>query len=339
MQLLRYILRRLGQALVTAFAISLISFATVYMLPGDPISSRYPQLTASEREAVRAQMGLDTPMPVRYIRYLQSLAQGDLGNSFQTGQPVASDFRVRFLASLELALCGLLLAIVIGVPLGVLAAVRNNSWLDHLTRLLSVSALSIPVFWLGLILIYIFFYRLQIAPAPIGRLGLTTASPPTVSGLYLVDSLIAGDFATFRIAASYLALPAIALAMSIIAPIMRITRSAMIDSLQRDFVTAARALGLPERRIIFEDALGNSWLPILTICGYLVTVLVAGSALIEQVFSWPGIGLYAIQAVISTDYAVIQGFLLIIALSVLLVNVVVDLIYAFVDPRIRYGQR
>lgn len=337
MQLLRYIGRRLMHMALTIIGISIISFATVYFLPGDPVSSRYPQLTASERAAVRASMGLDAPLHVRYIRYIQSLIRGDLGTSFNTGQRVATDFKARFPASLELALSGLLLAIVTGIPLGIIAAVRQNTWIDHATRFLSVSALSIPVFWLGLILIFLFFYVLEIAPAPLGRLGLNTPSPPTVTGLYLIDCLLVGDTATFRTALRYLALPAVTLALSIIAPIMRITRAAMIDALRQDYVTTARALGLPERSVVLRDALGNSSLPILTICGYLVTVLVAGGALVEQVFSWPGIGLYAIQAVVTTDYAVVQGFLLVIALSVVLVNFVVDLVYALIDPRIRYS--
>ncbi len=334
---IRYLVRRLALAAITLVGISIISFSAVNLLPGDPVSSRYPQAGASEIAAMRADMGLDRPVYVQYVRYLTALARGDLGWSYNTNTPVTEDLAQRLPASLELSIAGLLLAIAMGVPLGIVAAVRHNRAADHLARLFSIGALSVPVFWTGLVGIYIFSYGLRWAPAPLGRLPLTVTAPPQVTGFIVIDSILAGNGAAFVAALQSLALPAIALGLSLVAPIARIMRSAMLEALQEDYVLFARATGVPERDVVLKDAFRGALVPVLTIVGYLMGYLVAGNALVETVFSWPGIGRYAVQAMLTSDMAPINAILLILAVAIALTNLVVDLAYAVVDPRIRHG--
>lgn len=334
---LRYVGRRLGLMAVTLIGISMVSFSSVYLLPGDPLTSRYPQASESELAALRSEMGIDQPLYIRYALYISSLFRGDLGWSYNTGTPVLQDLSQRLPASIELSALALLIAIIIGVPLGVVAAVRRNSWIDHLARIFSIGTLSIPVFWTGIVSIYLFSYLLGWAPAPLGRLALTITPPPDRTGFLLIDSLLTRDYVAFRGALHALMLPAIVLGLSMVAPLSRITRSAMSEALQEDFILFARATGVPERDIIIRDALRASLVPVLTIVGYLLGYLVAGNALVETVFSWPGVGRYAVQAVLTTDMASINAVMLILAITVATANLVVDLSYALIDPRIRDG--
>jgi peptide/nickel transport system permease protein len=333
----RYAARRLALMAVTLIGISVVSFSSVYLLPGDPMTSRYPQASEEELAALRSDMGLDQPLYVQYGRYIESLAHGDLGWSYNTGTPVREDLAHRLPASVELSVFALLLAIIIGVPLGMVSAIWRNRLTDHLARIFSIGTLSIPVFWTGLVGIYIFSYTLGWAPAPLGRLALTITPPPSRTGLLLVDSLLAGNGEAFWGALQALALPATVLGLSMVAPLSRITRSAMSEALQEDFILFARATGVPEHEIVMRDALRASLVPVLTIAGYLLGYLVAGNALVEMVFSWPGIGRYAVQAVLTTDMAPINAILLVLAVAVAFANLLVDLTYALVDPRIRHG--
>jgi peptide/nickel transport system permease protein len=334
---LRYLARRLVLMLITVAGISIVSFSAVYLLPGDPLTSRYPQASKEELEKLRAEMGVDQTLPVQYMRYLGSLAQGDLGWSYNTGTPVSEDLKRRLPASIELSLLALAVAIALGVPLGMLAAVRRNRLPDHLARVFSIATLSLPVFWTGLVGIYIFSFWLGWAPPPLGRLPLGSVPPPYVTGLLVPDAIIAGRWDTALAALHALALPALVLGLSLVAPLSRITRSAMSEALQEDYVLFARATGIPERRVVFQDALRGSLVPVLTIVTYLFGYMVAGNALVETVFSWPGVGRYAVQAVLTTDLAPINAVLLILAVSVAVTNLLVDIAYAIVDPRIRDG--
>lgn len=334
---INYLIRRIALAAITLVGISIISFCAVNLLPGDPVASRYPQASASELAAMRSEMGLDRPVYTQYAFYLAALARGDLGWSYNTNTPVSEDLAQRLPASLELSAAGMLFAIVVGVPLGIVAAVRRNRMTDHLARVFSIAALSVPVFWTGLVGIYVFSYGLGWAPAPLGRLPLTVTPPPQATGFLTIDSALAGDGAAFVAALRSLALPAIALGLSLLAPIARIMRSAMLETLEEDYILFARATGAPERDIILRYAFRGALVPVLTIVGYLLGYLVAGNALVETVFSWPGIGRYAVQAMLTSDMAPINAILLILAIAIAATNLLVDLAYAWVDPRIRHG--
>jgi len=335
--LARFVRRRLLIGIIVLMGISIISFSTVYLLPGDPVTSRFPELSAHERKAIRAAMGLDQPLPVQYWRYMGSVFKGEFGFSYNTGNPVVEDLKVRVPATLELAAFALLIALVIGMPLGVIAAVRRNQFVDHLARLFTIGTLSIPAFWVGVLFIYVFFYLLHWAPAPTGRLSLTVIAPPTVTGFLTIDSLLAQDEQALLGALRSLIFPAIVLGLSVVAPISRITRSAMSEALQEDYITFARAVGVPEREVILRDAFRGSLVAVLTITGYIVGYLMGGAALVETVFAWPGIGRYAVEAIVTSDMAPINTVLLFVAFGVAMTNMLVDLGYAVIDPRIREG--
>jgi ABC-type dipeptide/oligopeptide/nickel transport system permease component len=254
-----------------------------------------------------------------------------------TGSPVLTDLKTRIPATLELAFFGALIGIPIGLLLGIVAAVFRDRWADYGTRMLSIGILSVPSFWMGVVGIYLFFYVLRWVPPPIGRLPLELQPPPTVTGLLTVDSILAGNWTTFVGALRSLALPAVVLGLSLVAPVARMTRAALSEALQEDFITFARAIGVPEREVILRDALRGAMVAILTIIGYLLAHALGGAALVETVFAWPGVGRYAVQAVITSDMAPINAVLLIGAVSVALTNLLVDISHALVDPRIRSG--
>lgn len=333
----KYLVRRLVIVAIVLAGISIVSFGTVYLLPSDPITARFPQLSEEERAAVQHYMGLDQPILTQYAKYMEALSHGDLGWSYNTGSPVLQDIKQRLPASLELSFAGLCVALVIAIPLGIIAAVHRNSLIDHLTRLFSIGTLSMPVFWLSLVGIYIFFYELHWVPAPLGRLALSIPMPQRYTGFLTIDSLISRDWPAFIGALKSLALPAFVFGLSMVAPLTRITRSAMSEALQEDYITFARAVGIPERDVVMRDAFRGSMVALFTMIGYIVGFLIAGDALVEQVFSWPGIGRYAVQAVVTSDMAAVNAVLLIVAVGVASTNLLVDLSYAVVDPRIRHG--
>ncbi len=335
--LFRYVRRRLFIGIIVLIGISIISFSTVYLLPGDPVTSRFPEMSAQERKAIRASMGLDQPLPVQYWRYMRSVFKGEFGFSYNTGKPVVEDLKARAPATLELSAFALLIALVIGVPLGIIAAVKRNHFLDHLARLITIGTLSIPAFWVGVLFIYVFFYLLHWVPPPMGRLSLSVLPPSTVTGFLTIDSLLAQDGQALVGALRALALPAIVLGLSIVAPISRITRSAMSEALQEDYITFARAVGVPEREVILRDAFRGSLVAVLTITGYIVGYLMGGAALVETVFAWPGLGRYAVEAIVTSDMAPINTVLLFVAFGVAMTNMLVDLGYAVIDPRILEG--
>ncbi len=331
----RYLRRRLLTAAVVLVGISFISFAFVYLLPGDPVSSRYPNITVEDRERIREQLGLNDPLPARYSTYVTNLFQGDWGESYNTGQSVVEDLQDRVPASLEIALYSMFLAGLAGNVLGVLSALNRDRRVDGMIRMFTSATLSVPVFWSSLIFIYLFFSLISIAPAPIGRLPVGVDSPDKITGLYTIDSLLALDFPLFWTAAKQLFLPVLALSLFLLSPITRVARAAMIETLQQRYILTAQALGVPSRTVILRDAMPNSLLSVITLVGFLFGYLVTGDALVEKVFSWPGLGLYAVDAVATSDHAVIQGALLLVAVSILSINVAVDLLYGVIDPRIR----
>jgi ABC-type dipeptide/oligopeptide/nickel transport system permease component len=277
--------------------------------------------------------GLDEPLPTQFVTYLRQLAHADLGTSLRTSQSVTTDLRSRWPATVELGLTAVLLALLWSLPLGILAAVRRGSWVDRAGRSVSAFGVSLPDFWLGIVLVLVFYSTLHWAPPPIGR---TAGTPPaTITGLYLLDSLLTGNVGSLRAALAQLALPATTLALVIGAPIMRVTRTFMIEVLDSPYVRAARSLGLSSRRIILRHALPNTLLPVTAMMATVFGYVMGGTVLVEYVFAWPGIGKYAVDSVSASDYAPVMAVVLISAVTYLIVYLVTDVLHLVMDPRTR----
>ncbi len=332
----RYLVQRLLLVVPTLAGVTAITFAITYVLPGNPALVKAGPLATPEyvREMER-RMGLDRPVYVQYGRYVRGLLRGDLGESTATGRPVLEDFAQRIPATLELTLAALLVAVGCGVPLGVLSAVHRDGPLDHASRVVGVAGVAMPSFWTGLLLLYVFFYLLGVAPAPLGRLSPGVAPPRHVTGLYVVDAVLAGDRRALVSSLHQLLLPAATLGFAVMAPLMRMVRATMLEILESDFITAAWAAGLPRRRVIYGDALRNALIPVITLLGVVFGFLMAGNVVVEMVFAWPGIGNYAVTSLMTKDPAPIQSFVLFVAVVYVLVNLTVDLLYGLADPRIR----
>jgi ABC-type dipeptide/oligopeptide/nickel transport system permease component len=330
------VLRRLATALPSVAGVIVVTFLLTRALPGDP-AAYFAGVAATQQavEEIRHTMGFDRSLPVQFIDYLRLLAHGDLGNSLSTGQPVLSELVTRLPASAELTLCALILSVAIALPLGITAAMRPGSLVDHACRIVTTAGVSLPVFFTGLLLVYVFYYLTGIAPAPLGRLDVFSTPPPHWTGFYLIDSLLVGDPATFRAALGQLMLPTATMAIFSLAPLARITRASMLAALGSEFVRTARASGLARWRIVYVYAFRNAVLPVITTLGMVFSFLLGANVLVEKVFAWPGIGSYAIEALIASDYAPVQGFVLAMALLYLLLNLAIDLVYGFVDPRVR----
>jgi dipeptide transport system permease protein len=328
--------RRLGITLFSIAAVIVITFALTRLLPGD--TAAYfagPAATEEAIQEVRVKLGLDKPKYEQFIRYVQDLSRGDFGQSLTTGQPVIRDITSRLPASAELTLAGLIISILIAIPLGVLAAVKEGSMIDHVSRVIATAGVSLPVFFTGLLLAYFFYFILGWAPAPLGRLDIIYSAPPHVTGFYLIDSLFARDMELFWAAAKQLILPAATLAIFSLAPITRMTRASMLAVLSSDFVRTAKASGLSTRKVILTYAFRNALLPVITTLGMVFSFLLGANVLVEKVFAWPGIGSYAVEALIASDFAPVQGFVLVMAIMYVLLNLMIDLLYGVIDPRVR----
>ena len=334
--MLTMIFKRAATAIPSLIGVVIVTFLLTRALPGDPAAYfAGPAATQQAIEEVRVNLGLDKPLIVQFGRYVNDLVHGNLGISLTTGQPVAAELRERLPASVELTLLGLLVSIVIAVPLGILAATRPNSLLDHACRLISTAGVSLPVFFTGLVLVYVFYFLLGWSPAPLGRLDVFYSAPPTVTGFYLIDTLIARDFEAFRSACSQLILPATTLAIFSLAPIARMTRASMLSVLGSDFVRTARASGLKPSTVIVTYAFRNAMLPVITTLSMVFSFLLGANVLVEKVFAWPGIGSYAVEALIASDFAPVQGFVLTMAVMYVLLNLMIDILYGVIDPRVR----
>jgi peptide/nickel transport system permease protein len=326
---------RLLQAVPSIIGIIVVTFLLTRALPGDPAA--YFAGPAANEESIaqiRAQLGLDKSLPEQFWVYVVDLVDGDLGTSLTTGQEVTDDILRRLPASLELTLAALIFSIGVALPLGIMAALRENSWIDHLCRVVVTAGVSLPTFFTGLFLLYIFYYLLGLAPAPLGRLNILYMSPEPVTGLYTIDALIAGDFDTFWASFTQLILPSITLGLFSLAPIARMTRAAMLQVLGGEFVRTARAAGLSRRTVVITYALRNAILPVITTLGMVFSFMLGANVLVEKVFAWPGIGSYAIEALIASDYAAVQGFVLTMAILFVILNLFIDIIYTLVDPRV-----
>ena len=327
--------RRLAQALPSVFGVIVISFVLTRALPGDPAVYFAGDMADKESiEQVRQSLGLDKSWVEQFTIYVRNLINGDWGTSLSTGRPVTEELLTRLPASLELTLIGLGLAVLAAIPLGVLAATRPDSWVDHLCRVMVTAGVSLPTFFTGLFLVYIFYYLLGWSPSPLGRLSIVFLSPPHVTGFYTIDSLLAGDRETFVASIAQLILPAATLGLFALAPIARMTRAAMLGTLAGDFIRTARANGLSNRVVLVTYAFRNAALPVLTTLGMVFSFLLGANVLVEKVFSWPGIGSFAIQALVASDYAAVQGFVLAMALLFVCVNLFIDVLLTMVDPRV-----
>ena len=334
--MLRQIAKRLATAIPSLIGVIVVTFVLTRVLPGD--AAAYfagPAATPQAIAEVRAKLGLDKPLPQQFMRYVTDLAHGDFGNSLTTGQPVISDIATRLPASAELTLLGLIIAMAIAVPLGIIAAVRQGSFIDHACRIVATAGVSLPVFFTGLLLVYVFYFLLGWSPAPLGRLDVFYSAPPHVTGFYLIDSLLARNLDLFRAVLAPLILPAATLAIFSLAPITRMTRAAMLSVLAAEFVRTARASGLSPYRVIVTYAFRNALLPVVTTLGMVFSFLLGANVLVEKVFAWPGIGSYAVEALIASDYAPVQGFVLTMAVLYVLLNLAIDLLYGLIDPRVR----
>lgn len=331
----RIVLKRLAAALPNLLGVVVITFVLTRALPGDP-AAYFAGAAATQQavEEVRRAMGLDQPLWSQFLRYLGDLAQGNLGVSLTTGQPVAQEILTRLPASFELVMVALVLACAIAVPLGVLAATRPGSWIDHLCRIVVTLGVSLPVFFTGLLFAYVFYFVLGWAPSPLGRLDPVYSPPPHVTGLYLIDALLARDAALFWACLKQMILPTATMAMFVLAPIARMTRASMLAVLSSDFVRTARASGLAPTTVLVRYALRNALLPVVTTLGMVFGFMLGSSVIVEKVFAWPGIGAYALDALTVSDYAPIQGFVLAMGVLFVLLNLLVDLVYTLVDPRV-----
>jgi peptide/nickel transport system permease protein len=309
------------------------------MVPGDPARLYLGESATNEQvvQALHRQWGLDRPLPVQYIYYLRNLSGGNLGFSIHSGRPVTEDLGHFLPATVELSLAAFLIALVVGVPLGVVSGARANTATDHTSRIGSLLFLSMPSFWFGLILIYVGYFLLGWLPSPTGRLGLTDTPPATISGMYTLDSLLTGQFALFSRALWYLAPPAATLALASLGLVVRLVRTSIMEVLGHDYVRTARAKGVAIRSVLYRHALRNALIPTVTVLGVQFGLLFSGNVLVETVFSWPGVGSYLVTAIQWLDYSAVMGSTLVFAVIFVVVNVLVDLSYALLDPRIHYA--
>ncbi len=339
MNLLRYIARRLILTIPMLFGITLALFLMYNIVQPDPLVMIIGERAMDNPQIVEAAIkrwGLDKPVWEQYFTYLTNLTRGDLGTSFLTRRPVLDDLRVYLPATVELAISSLTFAIVLGIPLGIVAGIRYGSLLDRGVWLISLLNASLPPFWTGLIFLFVFYYALGITPGP-GRLDPRMAAPDTITGLYTVDSLLSGNWIAFGSALGHLVLPTVILGGFTLALVLRVTRAAIIEEMRKEYVRTARSKGLAENIVIVGHALRNVMLPLVTILGLAFAGLLSGAVMTETVFDWPGIGQYLVRAASSLDYPAIQGGTLLIAIVYVFVNLLVDVLYSILDPRVRHG--
>ena len=332
-----YILRRIALVIPTLIGLSILTFSIARVVPGDPVGlAAGPQATEEIKAALRRELGLDQPLPVQYVNYMAGLFRGDWGESLYTRRPVIDALRAFWPATLELTTAAVIIATVLGVPAGVISAMYRNRLPDHVARILSLFFVSFPSFWLAMI--FQTWFGLDLGWFPISkRLPVLVAPPPATTGLFLVDSLIQLDFETFLVSFRHLFIPALVLSFGAFASITRITRASMVEALEKDFVRMERAIGIPYRVIIFKYVLRNALIATITVISLNFGWLMAGAILIETIFDWPGLGLYAVKASLSLDFQPIMGIAILYGIVFSIVNILTDVVYGILDPRIRYG--
>ena len=339
MERLRFIGKRLVYLVIMLIGVATLVFILTKLIPGDPVTANLSQRALSDPEIVAAyklRYGLDKPLITQYLYYMRNLLQLDLGTSIRTGNGVLSELGRCFPATIELALWSIVIASVLGVFFGIISAIKRNSVIDQVVRAISVTGVSVPSFWLALLVLFFFYYKLHLMPGP-GRLGTGFTPPVTVTGLYVIDALLEGDLPKTVDAIRHLILPSCVLAAFTMGLITRTTRSNLLDVMSTDYIRTARAKGLSRSRLIVRHALGNALIPVLTVIGLGLGNLLGGMVLVETIFNWPGVGQFAYQSVMSADFPAIIGVALLIALNYMVINTVVDILYGVIDPRVRYG--
>jgi peptide/nickel transport system permease protein len=340
MKLRYYIVRRLALALLVLLGVSAITFTVSRMIPSDPARMwTGARATIQQVEQAKRELGLDRPLYEQFWSYLVGLSKGNLGTSIHTRRPVIDDLRDRFPATVELTVAAILVAIVLGIPLGVISATKKDRAADHVTRLFSLSGVSMPIFWLGILLQLLLASWLGLLPTG-GRVDpfVHIQSPiTTITGMYTLDSALTGNWVFFRSAITHMILPVVALSYTSLATITRMTRSTMLEVLRQDYVRTARSKGLSERVVVYKHALRNALIPTTTVVGLTFGFLLGGAFLVETIFDWPGIGLYAVESIVNVDFPSVAGVTLLGAVIYTLVNLVVDILYGVIDPRIKYG--
>ncbi|MBI1878017.1 MAG: ABC transporter permease [Chloroflexi bacterium] len=335
--MVRFLVRRLFLLIFVIWGISLITFVLARVVPTDPARLiAGPRANLEAVEVVRKDYGLDRPLIEQYMRYMGGLLSGDLGRSFSSRRLVTEDLRDFFPATAELTLASLVIAIMLGLPIGIISAVQRNSLSDYAGRTFATIGLALPAFWVGLMAQLVFYSGLTLLPVG-DRLSQDVAAPPFITGLYTVDSLLSGQLRTFGDAVAHLTLPAIVLSFSTTAVFVRLVRTALLEVLAMDYIRTARAKGLSDHIVTLRHALRNAMLPVITIGGLQLGLLLGGTLLVELIFSWPGLGRYSAQSIVSSDYNGIMGVTIVIALIYLIVNTIVDILYAWLDPRIHYS--
>ncbi len=338
MRLIRYSIRRVLLLLPVLLAAMFITFLLTRIVPGNPIDRvAGPYISQERRDEMKRAARLDRPFYVQFALYLGDLLRGDMGTSYTTAQAVTQDLREKLPATFELVVFGMLIAVGLGLPIGIIGALTRDSWPDQVGRVISVIGVSVPIFWLALMLLYLFYYQWNIAPAATGRLPIAMSFPDDkiVTGMYSIDALLAGDLEVLRAALAAMVLPAVATGLTAMAPITRMARSSMINALESDYVRTARTLGLPGWRVVLQHAFKNALPPILTIMAAVFGFAVGGEVLVEYIFAWPGLGLYAYNAILAGDFPAIQGFILLVTTAYVLIYLVVDLLNAVIDPRVQ----
>lgn len=334
--LVRLIVRRLLFLVFVLFGLSLLTFGLSHIIPGDPARLMAgPRASQSTVDKIREQYGLNDPLPQQYVTYVTNLAHGDLGTSFTTRRPVSEDLKRYLPATIELGAVAFVMATLIGIPLGIVSSVRRDKLPDHVARFVSISGLALPVFWLAIMAQFIFFGRLGWLPDG-ARIPIGMDAPPTLTGMYILDSIVARDWDLLRTSLLHLIMPATVLAYGSLAVITRMVRGGMLEVLNQDYIRTARAKGISPRTVIFGHAVKNAMLPTVTSLGLQIGLLLSGAFLVEIVFSWPGIGRYAVEAIQRLDYNATMATTLVIALVFVLMNLLVDILYLFLDPRISY---
>jgi peptide/nickel transport system permease protein len=335
MFILQYIVKRIPRLIIVLLGVTMITFAISHVIPGDPARMLVGQ-RASEETLIkmRIELGLDQPIYIQYGKYVTDLVQGDMGKSIRTQQPIASELKKYFPATLELTIVSMVMTLIIGILLGVTAAVKKNKYQDHVSRIISLLGVSTPLFLSGLLVLVVFYKWLQWFPAS-GRIDAFLTVPPQITGLYLVDGLLCGDFDVVLSALHHIVLPATCLAYIQLAVIARQVRSSMVEVLEQDYIRTAKAFGLSDMKIKYQYALKNALLPTLTVAGLIFGELLGGAIITETIFAWPGMGKYVVDSVSFLDFPAIMGFTMIVSVAYVLINMLVDLLYQIVDPQIR----
>jgi peptide/nickel transport system permease protein len=331
-----YLIRRLALLVFVLLGVSVLTFFISHVVPADPARlAAGPHASHEQVQQLRQKLGLDRPLLEQYWMYMSGLLRGDLGYSLFSRRPVVEDLKDYFPATVELTVAAMLICLVVGIPLGVLSAMHKNRLLDHLGRLVCIGGVAIPIFWLALLFQLLFYRWLDILPAG-GRIDPGLSPPQTITGMYTLDSLLTGNWPVLRSSLSYLILPAITLAFASLAWVARVTRTSMLETLGQDYVRTARSKGMSERRVIYGHALRNALIPTVTLIGLQIGALLAGAFLVEIIFSWPGIGYYTVNAIMAMDFNAIMSTTLLVAVVYTIVNLVVDILYVALDPRISY---